>query len=93
MLARRPLLLMGAGNVVNVVARTIARTMAGSRGGEATLLKKVTHIEGDPPGKKFSRWTLPVHTLTFANPNGDTSMPSLGCRIDFGDVVKVEIPG
>jgi NAD(P)H-flavin reductase len=34
-----------------------------------------------------------VHTLTFSCPGGDRTMPSLGCRIDHGDVVKVVVPG
>jgi len=65
-------------------------------GGQAAkLLKKVTQVEGAAPSlqkREGARWTLPVHTLTFANPGGEKTMPSLGCRIDYGDVVKVEIP-
>lgn len=55
----------------------------------ARLLRKqclVTAVRGD----NVTWWErLPVHTLTFANPD---SAP-LGVRIDAGDVVKVIVPG
>ena len=78
---------------------------AGSKKGEAcVLLRKTTHVEGslEPPVTGAAQdtsnsnsqllWTLPVRTLTFACPNQSQEMPSLGCRIDCGDVVKVVIP-
>lgn len=68
----------------------------GANAQAATLIKKVTLIEGSKPpaaqGGIENKWTLPVHTLTFACPGNEKTMPSLGCRIDFGDVVKVHIP-
>jgi len=59
----------------------------------AKLIRKVTVVAGEVPKEGASRWTLPVYTLTFENPGQDKTMPSLGCRIDRGDVVKVLIPG
>ena len=49
----------------------------------AKLLRKTTLVEA-APGR------LPVHTLTFADP--DAKREGLGVRIDYGDVVKVMIP-
>jgi hypothetical protein len=51
----------------------------------ATLLRKVTVVEN-----LAATGQLPVHKLTFANP---TKEPSLGIRLDYGEVVKVEVPG
>ena len=61
--------------------------LAGAR--PARLLRKTCLVEasrGDPGQQWWDR--LPVYTLTFANPGAP-----LGVRIDFGDVVKVVVPG
>lgn len=84
-------------------ASTMMMGDVGSKKGEAcVLLRKTTHVEGslEPPVTGAAQdisnsqllWTLPVRTLTFACPNQSQEMPSLGCRIDCGDVVKVVIP-
>lgn len=49
----------------------------------AQLLRKVAIVEAGVD-------RLPVNTLTFANPKG---MKSLGVRMDYGDVIKVVVPG
>ena len=53
-------------------------------GAPAKLIRKTPLVE-EVPGVH-----LAVYTLTFQNP---PNVHSLGCRIDFGDVVKVCVPG
>lgn len=64
-----------------VMFKTMMRMISGA--GEATLLRKTALVS---PAED----RLPVYTLTFANPPG---MNSLGVRMDYGDVVKVVVPG
>lgn len=63
------------------ITKTATRSFKGS--GPAQLIRKATIVEAGVD-------RLPVHTLTFANPVG---MGSIGVRMDFGDVIKVVVPG